>query len=359
MDTAGDGLDLVSVRLATDEDNRELLDLERMCPQGTSLVLLFDRSPDFFRRSRVYENSKVYVAEEGGKIVGTVGAAIKEFIFGKKQARGVYIYDLRVDPGCRGRGIGARLIQHAVGDVENADFAYGIIAEDNDPSRALFTKMGFQSIREFVLFNIPLYNRQEQMTHMTRTMTTNDLPSVVELVNNYYENRDFFSLLNTTDFLDKIKRLPGYGVEKIHVVEDGNQIVACAGLWDYSEIFRICALHVSAKLRIMTYLLKFISIFKSTMKLPSVGEPFRLMYVRDFAFTRETASAEELIKHSLSLACGHGCNFLSFALDSNDPAIPLLAKYKPIKVTYHVYAKSLRDEALSKPTSIYVDPADL
>ncbi len=70
---------MVSIRRASDEDNQALLDVEKMCPQGTGLVLLFDRRPDFFLRSKAYDNYRVYVAEEGAKIVGTVSTTTKEF----------------------------------------------------------------------------------------------------------------------------------------------------------------------------------------------------------------------------------------------------------------------------------------
>jgi N-acetylglutamate synthase-like GNAT family acetyltransferase len=73
---------LVSVRLANEDDNARLLELVRMCPQGTNLVLQFDRSPDFFSRSRAYQNYKVFVVEEEGKIVGTVGTTLKSFNMG-------------------------------------------------------------------------------------------------------------------------------------------------------------------------------------------------------------------------------------------------------------------------------------
>jgi hypothetical protein len=59
------------------------------------------------------------------------------------------------------------------------------------------------------------------------------------------------------------------------------------------------------------------------------------------------------------VAHGCGCNFLSFPLDPEGPATVLLGKRKPIKVRYHVYAKSLTDGPLSSPTAIYVDPDDL
>jgi len=350
---------LVSIRQAVAEDSQELLNLEKMCAQGTGLVLLFDRSPDFFRRSQVYEDSEVYVAEENGKIIGTVASTSKDFIFGKEKAKGIYIYDLRVNPNYRGKGIGSTLIHKALEDADGADLAYGIIMEENNPSIALFEKMGFRNVHDPVLFNIPLYARREHATSKVRAMKTDDLSSVVNLVNDHYHDRDFSSLISESAFQKKAERLPGYGLQRIQVIEDGKRIAACTGLWDYSEIFRISVLHMSTKLRMLTYFLRFINIFKKTMRLPSVGEPFRLMYAKDFAFAEKTDVAKELIEHCLSLAYSNGCSFLSFILDPADPAIHLLTEYKPIKVKYHVYAKSLNEKDLTSSNMVYIDPADL
>jgi ribosomal protein S18 acetylase RimI-like enzyme len=353
------GCALVSIRAADDADNTELLDLEKMCPQGTSLVLQFDRSPDFFSRSRVYENYKVYVAEEEGKIVGTVGATLKEFNMSEEVVKGVYIYDLRVHPTFRGRGIGSELVQQVMAEENEADLAYGIIMEENYPSIALFKRLGFQNIHDLMLLSVSLYKRREQTASKIRKMTTDDAPSVVDLINDHYRTHDFFAPLSIDNFLNRTRQLTDYGFQSIQVVEVENRIVACAGLWDYSRILRTSVLRVTARLKMLTYILRFANLFTSTMKLPSVGEFFRLMYVTDFAFTGEAGPVRELIKHCLSFSYSCGCNFLVFPLDPLNPAIPLIAKYRPIRGLYHIYAKSLKEKALSTQRMICVDAMDL
>jgi ribosomal protein S18 acetylase RimI-like enzyme len=335
---------LVSIRVADDADNAELLSLEKMCPQGTSLILQFDRSPDFFFRSQVYDNYKLYVAEEEGKIVGTVGATLKEFNMGEEVVKGIYIYDLRVHPTFRGRGIGSKLVQQAIAEENEADLAYGIVMAENYPSIALFKRLGFQNIHDLMFLSVPLYKRQEQTTSKARKMSTDDASSVVDLINNHYRSHDFFAPLSIDNFLNRTKQLINYGFQSIQVVEIENRIVACAGLWDYSRIFRTSVLRVTARLKMLTYILKFANLFTSTMKLPSVGEPFRLMYVTDFAFIGETGPIRELIEHCLDLSHSYGCNFLLFPLDPLNPAIPLIAKYRPIRTW-----KKLQRENFERP----------
>jgi ribosomal protein S18 acetylase RimI-like enzyme len=350
---------MVSIRWANDSDNAQLLDLEEMCPQGTNLVLSFDRSPNFFARSQVYRDYRIYVAEEEGKIVGTVGSAFKEFNINRKAVRGIYIYDLRVNPNYRGKGIGSQLVQHAIAEEREADLAYGVIMEENYPSIALFTKLGFQNIHNFILLNIPIFKRKQSKTQNIRTMTSEDVPQVVALMNKYYGDRDFFAELTPHDFLEEMNQLPEYGYESIYVDETEGRIHACAGLWDYSKIFRVTALRLSAKLNMLRYVLKFVSIFKDSMKLPAVGEPFKLMYVKDMAFTGKPEISANLIEHCLNHAYTQKSDFLSFPLDSAEPLVQTIAKYKPITVRYHIYAKSLSGEDLKSSQMMYINAADL
>jgi hypothetical protein len=48
-----------------------------------------------------------------------------------------------------------------------------------------------------------------------------------------------------------------------------------------------------------------------------------------------------------------------FPLDPLNTAVPLIAKYRPIRGLYHIYAKSLKEKALSTHRMIYVDAMDL
>jgi len=350
---------MVSLRLANDSDNAQLLDLERMCPQGTSLVLSFDRSPDFFSRSRVYKDYKIYVAEEDKKVVGTVGVTTKKLHINGEPVKSIYIYDLRVNPAHRGKHTGSQLVQHAIAEEGEADLAYGVTMEDNYPSVALFRKLGFSNVHNLTLFSIPVFKRKDHIALEARAMVSEDTPQVVNLLNRYYNDYDFFAKLTEDGFLERTKNLPGYGLTNIQVVETENKIQACVGLWDYSEIFTVTALHVSTRLAILRYILKFINAFKNTMQLPSVGEPFKLLYVRDFAFSGKADTASELIKHCLSLTYSYHCNFLTFALDPADLLIPMISKYSPIRVGYQIYGKGLKDKILQSSRMVYVDPMDL
>ena len=67
----------IVIRDAREEDNQALIDLDRQSVMGGEIELVFDRSPDFFARSRAYEQFRMCVAEEDGAVIGVGGGTIK------------------------------------------------------------------------------------------------------------------------------------------------------------------------------------------------------------------------------------------------------------------------------------------
>ena len=350
---------MISIRAASEDDNEALLELEEICPEGTELVLQFDRSPAYFFRSGVYDHFDCYVAEEEGKIAGTVGATLKQFSVGGEVVNGLYIRDLRVHPGFRRRRVGSSLVEHATIEAKQADLVYALVMEDNDPSIGLFRRLGYQSIRDLTLWNVPLYKRRKRALSTIREMTPEDLPKVVHLINEYYRNCDFFLALRVPDFLSRTNRLRKYGLRSMLVAEVDNRIVACAGLWDYSAILRATVLQLTMKLKLLSHVLSFLNHFVNTAKLPSVGEALKLIYVTDFAHAEGSLDqAADLIEHCLTLANDYGGHFLSIPFDASDPRTPLLRKHGAVPVMYHVYAKNLKAGTIRTSGMIFADPMD-
>ncbi|MFQ5989557.1 MAG: hypothetical protein ACE5K9_06555, partial [Candidatus Methylomirabilales bacterium] len=86
-------LDIV-IRDARKEDNQALIELDRQCVMGGEIQLVFDRSPDFFARSRAYEHFRMCVAEQEGKIIAVGAVAFKNLRVDGIRDRWAYFYDL-------------------------------------------------------------------------------------------------------------------------------------------------------------------------------------------------------------------------------------------------------------------------
>ena len=109
-----------------------------------------DDSRDGIERFLLRNPSTCFVAEDCGSIVGIILA-------GNDGRRG-YIYHTAVTPDCRGRGIGASLVGHALDSLK----ALGIhkvalvVFSRNDLGNAFWERMGFTVRDDLVYRNLAL-----------------------------------------------------------------------------------------------------------------------------------------------------------------------------------------------------------
>ncbi len=100
---------MVSIRPFEERDNATMLEIEKFCPHGNEKYAWgADRSPDIIARYRLYDNWKVLVAEDDGKIAGWVGWTVKHSP--TKGESYVYLAEIMVDPHFRKKGIATRLV---------------------------------------------------------------------------------------------------------------------------------------------------------------------------------------------------------------------------------------------------------
>nr|QNO44135.1 acetyltransferase YpeA [Methanosarcinales archaeon ANME-2c ERB4]QNO50306.1 acetyltransferase YpeA [Methanosarcinales archaeon ANME-2c ERB4] len=143
---------MVSIRPFEEGDNATMLDIEKLCPQGNGKYAMgVDKSPDAIARYKLYDDWKVLIAEEGGKVVGWVGWAVKHDPIQEEQY--VYLAEVIVHPEYQRRGIATKLVMEAEKNARKtgSDHIYCYIFEPNDVSQALFGKLGYSNMGEFNL----------------------------------------------------------------------------------------------------------------------------------------------------------------------------------------------------------------
>jgi GNAT superfamily N-acetyltransferase len=134
----------IVIRDARPEDNEALIELDRQCVMGGTIQLVFDRSPDFFARSRAYESFRVCVAEQQGILIGVGGVTLKSLRVGGIRQRWAYFYDLRVHPSHRRRGVAGLIANALVDGIRDAGItgAYSLVIEGNVPSESFVEMRG-------------------------------------------------------------------------------------------------------------------------------------------------------------------------------------------------------------------------
>jgi hypothetical protein len=95
----------MKLRKARPDDSSELLAQQEQCPQGENLIISVVNTPDFFARAKAYESSKVLVAIDEDRIIGSATVAIRNASANGKLGRIAYGFQAFVLPGYRRKGV--------------------------------------------------------------------------------------------------------------------------------------------------------------------------------------------------------------------------------------------------------------
>lgn len=347
----------MQIREAKPEDNQQLIELQRKCPMGSDLLLQLDSSPDFFNRSRGYEDWAILVAEEEGQIIGSAGFATLETTIDGSLYQGVYEYGFMVDPAHRRKGI-ASIIQESIethAHDNGADFLYLNITEGNIASHMLFTSHGFKPVRECSPLMFMAYKKHDTDHYKIRPMKEGDIPVVVTLLNEYNEDLDFYTPLTEDSFKEYFGRLPFYSLDNIFLYEH-DTVKAVAGFWDYTNVMRFTLQSFNTRWKMMSAIAGILGKITTMPKFPVVGEQMSHWYLTPFAY-RDPLAANQLLVHVLNKAYSDGVYMVSLPVDKESPAYSELNKHRPNKGTFTFYIKPYVD--LPSIKKIYVDPMDI
>jgi GNAT superfamily N-acetyltransferase len=354
---------MVEIREATEEDNQALIELQANCPQGTNLILKVDSSPDFFARSRPFEDWSVLVAVDDGHIVGSAGYAVDDVLVKKTQVKATYEYGFMVDPKERRKGIAANLQEHIERSAKrkNVDLLTLSIIEDNVPSMSLFSKMGFVKVKDCATYSLMVY-RILKLTHEDniRRAEESDLGDVVGLINEMYDGYDFFHPLRTSDLLDFARRTPGFSLDNIFVFEDSEGIKACLGYWDCVKVRKYIVQRFSSSMKAQLLMLKVAGLFVKMPRIPGAGEPLLSYNLTTLAF-KDTASITDLIKYVNNVAYEKRIHLLQVPVDVESPAAEVLSKFRLARVGTQVFVKPLSGKKLPRlgESKLYVDATEI
>lgn len=331
---------------------------------GTSIVLGVDSSPDYFARSRPFEDWHAFVAVENNIIVGSAAFAITDTYVAGRQVKTAYEYGFMVDPLHRRKGIGETLQKH----IETVAFASGVdllhldIIEDNIPSLRLFSKMGFEKVKDCITISLMPYRRQTVASGgQIRSMEEADVQSIVDLINEMYRGYDFFAPFEPKDFADYVERIPHFDFHDILVFEDNGKIAACLGIWEYDKVRRYIVEKLNWRMSLQTNLIKAIGIFTKMPHIPKPGEPLLSYNLATLAY-KKPESMQELLKQAVNVALDNKINFIHVTIDPSCPLATAFSQFRfQTRMKMYVLTKPLKQERFSNfgDRKIYIDVTEI
>ena len=352
------------IREAAERDNDALNELQKKCPMGTSLVLGVDSSPDYFARSRPFKDWHVLVAAENDTIVGSAAFAIRDTCIEGRKIKTAYEYGFVVDPLHRRKGIAEKLQRH-IEDMaleNNVDVLHLDIIEDNVPSLNLFSKMGFEKVKDCMTISLMPYKKLRIAAEKNvRSMEEADVDDVIGLLNEMYRGYDFFEPFQHKDFVEYLERIPYFDFHDIFVLEDKGKLEACLGIWEYNKVRKYIVEKLNRRLGLQTRLIRVIGLFARMPHIPKPGEPLLSYNLAIMAYER-TESMVELLKKAVNIALDNKINFIHVTIDPSCPVATALSQFRfQTRMKLYVLTKPLKQERFpnSGERKIYVDVTEM
>lgn len=336
------------VREATAADNAALLALDRQCVVAASTPVMFDRSPDFFARSRPYAHWRAYVAESGQEIIGVSAVALKSVLVGGETVKAAYLYDLRVAPEYRRVGVAK-----AVGNAIRAHawtlapvVGYSLVMEGNVPSLRFVEGRGSRALRLCALSLLPVEKVPVADPRRLRPVDPAELEAVCRLTGEAHPGSDLFPFPDAASLRDRIERVREVGFRGLFGWDAGRKLTGCFGLWDYSPVMRMRILGAGDEWSW------------------AAGRDLHQVFLMPLGFrgAEGLAEAVRLAAAWLRQETAEGvARVLAVPYDKTDAAYAALDAFHPIRMGFTLFGVDLGGggELPIGSRPVFVDPADL
>jgi len=314
---------MARIREATRSDNDGLLSLTSMTPMGGDISIRTDRYPDFFRLLDRRGRSRVLVAEEDGRIVGSVSAArVPVHVDGKCEFVH-YLGDLKVHPDHRGDGLAAGLLKAMHRDLTaaDADLVLCTAAYGNEKILPFFDgREGLPRATAIGVFKVyqilPSRRRREAAPYSIQEEPGH--PDMDHLYNDYFRRYQFGPVFQPGAF---------QGARHWGARVDG-EIKAAISLLDVGDSKQNVLIRLPFVLGSLAALLRALRRLIPLAELPEKNRPIRMMYIRALACRDGHEDAlGHLVQSARNLSFEQDYHFLAIGLHEKDPTGRRLAGF--------------------------------
>jgi hypothetical protein len=306
---------MILYRLATNDDNQQLIELTSDSGMAGDIALRIDRKPDFFKLLNMRGESKVFVAVDGDQIVGSVCVSKEDVYVGGQIYPLQYLGDFKIAEPYRNKFIGFRLcklLEKHVLDI-GADLAFLNYAKGNTkPIRFFGNRPNIPDFESLGVFNIHQFiGKKKKAFHPKYEVISNKVTEdLLTFLNIHYRNYELGNVITP----DKLEG------STVFTVQENGKIIAALCLLDTMNVKQNVVTEVSWK---MKYLLKILNSLNSVLglsKMPELNKPVSMIYIKYLAVqNNEKQLVRILIGHARNIAYEKSYSFVSVGLHEKDP----------------------------------------
>ena len=351
----------MEIREARFDDNDELKALQLKCPQGKNLIVSAVNTPDFFVRAKAYESSRVFVANDKDRIIGSAAIATRKAVVNGEISRIGYGFQAFVAPEYRRKGVVDRLHQHAeeFAIQQDAVLIYGLIIEDNLPAMRWHENSGYQVHKTLVVPGLAVYKEMDVPGNWTiRQAEPADLPAVAELLDETWRGFELYAPNTADTLIQFVERTPGYDYDNLLILKKGDEILACLGYWDLSKIMRITVEALNLKIRLIGFLVRVAGIFRPMPKSLKPGDILKQIILTPIGF-KDPVYFSILLRHLNNRALQMGIEQIFFICERDHPMLKDLRGFIRINTPHNLTVKVLQQTGIITDNPVYIDGIDL
>ena len=241
----------IRMREAVPSDNRALVDLVHTAPIQAESTIWIDRDPDFFALLRLQgEDPRVWVAEDGERIVGNFSYSMRTEIHDGQPVKVLHCGDLRIHPDYRHSKAFLKIVKTYLKRLRLGDYHHAVveIMEGNDDvlemQRVLERVVTIVPAGDARLFQlVPFLVPRPDSAYRYRAAGQDDLDQLAEILQEAYGDYDGRPVLDRDGLLKLVSQHPSFPLGSIRVCEarkgpGAGRILACCGVWDQKDIRR-------------------------------------------------------------------------------------------------------------------------
>jgi ribosomal protein S18 acetylase RimI-like enzyme len=354
-----------SIRLAVPDDNAALLDLERQCPQGTTLRIASERT-DYFFRSSLYGNDHTLVAvdQSRGRLIGVVTGAVKEVMIAGRPVSASLVYDLRVHPDYRRAFAGRHMLRAwnlmtRWAETNGSELLYGLVKSDNAEMLGVHRKKReYRFVGKMVVIGRPVYRHARLRVVPREVDLARENERMAARVRAQYGSHLFFPTAFRDGYVTDAMRASG--LFSCYEIEDGGSY-ASVGVFRVSRTARSRVLALPWYYRAARPVLDALRRVIPTPRIPGPGDT--IAYCHLFNHLAEGPRGlelwHELVRHANNLALEDGVSLLMSAFDESDAFLPRFSRGALNRIDYLLSVQPFSDSVAGPFTPYYPDIRDM
>lgn len=321
---------------ASAEDGKEILRILESSAAKGSIELLYTRRPDAYQSYRKESGeARVFVSKNGKQTVGTCAELIREVYIGGEICRSAYVCGLKKDAGYNGSvGFGPRFIRDLWRD--DIDFYYCSVVSDNADAQNMFAKstrlIAMKPFAEYKTHILGTRVKIKTPAHslIFRRATEQDKPRLLAFLQREGTKKDLFPAVRS------IGQFHGLHCGDFYLLENGQDIVATAALWDQTDYKQ----YVVKKYRKGMKLARAVNPLLSALryiKLPRENEPLRFPMLSFFVSRDDDEGNYRILLREIAKEIAKNYGMFAVGLPKTHPAAPLLDKLPSIGFETKLY----------------------